>query len=342
MPPRKKTAITTASGIVEYLPGDINYAFVQLDPTPTIGIIINQHEREIDINPEKGGRVETQFDICNQCNYFEAEKSVKDKLTALKVAPGLLRKEAIQHYRNENKCPGVLTKDALGFTDCKANLDLESIRKIKVKVPMTMWVKTFGSGGGYKIYAVKDLEKGLFTKPFLYANVHNDARICWGGNKAPQDFLTAYGLYWNAPFNRDLVPNMVHSLQYTLQNFDPEKLTYLGSESYEWQNQTHNLLGNTFCYTDRPSKAIIVFKNVKVLEGVDNRYLYYVNGTPQAVGWAKKNPKKDEWFITIYPTSKKLSSEEKIKHALIIKKKTLDPAKGKIEIVGVANDLFIT
>lgn len=67
-----------------------------------------------------------------------------------------------------------------------------------------------GAASRWKLrVASRDSNGQNVWSPFTFANVWQDARICWGnGNQVPTTFARAWTDFWTAPFNRDLAADV--------------------------------------------------------------------------------------------------------------------------------------
>jgi hypothetical protein len=202
----------------------------------------------------------------------------------------------------------------------------------------------------------KDLgPKGLLIKPFQFANVYPAGNVCWGtNNKPPTSLFGAWNQYWSAPFNKDLVSKFENSLQYTLQNFNPDEIYQTISNSKEWLNNSQALLGKTFLITDTKPQAVFVFKKPRVttpvVEGTKKKaeilpdnlpssYKFLFPAEEVVVGWGRYNQVDDHWYITVEPTDKTIPAADRKARAILMKKKGLSVTVGKVTLLGFVKDL---
>ena len=86
-------------------------------------------------------------------------------------------------------------------------------KRVSVKSPTLMMHGTsFGAmvpGSSnlfdYQLWALDtDRDDDIFLKPYKFANVHTDGKICFGSVNAPKNLRQAFNFYWASGFNTDL------------------------------------------------------------------------------------------------------------------------------------------
>ncbi len=128
----------------------------------------------------------------------------------------------------------------LNVPSCPRSLEFNS-----QGLPLVMSEYAHPSGvSTFYLRAAQRTESGIDWSPFFYANVFEDASICWGAkNTPPTTMLGAWDQYWTSPFNLDLAPN--------LRNNTSRERWEMTVEGTDTMRRTRALFGRARAWVDR-------------------------------------------------------------------------------------------
>jgi len=323
---------------------------INLNWCPTVAVVIPEHKISIQIEMSNSDFLK---ETCQKCPHFikpNNREEVNKELTILNdgVKPHSPT-SLVRTFRASNKCYGINYYQ--DDEKCLADFAKNEKNMYEVTIPQTMLMyNSIRKVFSYHYCKIEDNEVKL--APFDFANIYNDGRVCWGtGNKIPADLAAAYALYWQAPFNSDLVIDMRQNLVQTLT--DKHKMYDLASYT-TWTNlnssklytRTYELnylsLSSSSLTKIGSPDAAMVTTDSKIVELLPREYLHDVmlnesdRGIQGAVCWVKKVNK--DWF---YQFERSIKKRDGTTPPLIGKRTSTKLASaGKIHLLGELDSLI--
>ncbi len=147
------------------------------------------------------------------------------------------------------------------------------------------------------LYNQTQLQKGkVMVMPYRLGNVHVSGNICWGdildNYSSRRNLRLLHNLYWESPFNKDLIPEDSESLSDWVSNYSVEVEKYHS----EWENYTYDIKGESFAASEGSVEGILFSTHNRNLGLVSKHYRYrrQDNGeiNPIVVGFIKRGEYK--------------------------------------------------
>lgn len=106
----------------------------------------------------------------------------------------ILDKTSTYIYQQYDKCKGFVVEGL-----CKQQLDVFQAKKVPCNHNTLLFLQSLEDTERFYIY------DNYHEAPLSLPNIYDDAVVCWGNNRIPDNLPEAHSTWWSSPFNKDLL-----------------------------------------------------------------------------------------------------------------------------------------
>ena len=344
--------------IITYFPKNATSVVIQHLPGLAFGCVVAETPRKIKVELKLADFLKIHCDQCplKKSNAFFEEYADEHKS---ELAEAFYRKvgrpfrgdelvdEAIElHTDAKLACPSTL--EIIMGSKCCMGHSIKDLVEVDMVAKESFWLETLTDVGRprrqYKHYATgASAANDFIAKPYMIANVYDNAAVCWGVSELKINSLRkAVNYFWDAPFNSDLTNNPQRNVVYRMQTYDPAK-----DINIEWRSIALEAFGrDRIGRFENPCQGAIIGRNSN-WEAILPPECFSPVGSPDrvtnerrkyALGWLQFSTLEKQWYVS-FPVRDFEDRDNDNKDVFIVKRKSLT-GRSKIYPLGYRSQLI--
>lgn len=138
--------------------------------------------------------ISTEYFIQGLLKWNEYENFVQLLVKSYRFSCEILDKVSTYIYQQYDKCKGYVVEGL-----CKRQLDIFQTKKVPCNHNTLFFLQSLEDTDRFYIY------DNYHEAPLSLPNIYDDAMVCWGNNRTPDNLPEAHSTWWSSPFNTDLL-----------------------------------------------------------------------------------------------------------------------------------------